>query len=256
LFESDYLILNVRPGLIIDKTWLRGYLDELNQVLVENRKKAVETDTIRPVVGGNNKTNMTKLEQQLAKKHQEAVNKKIEASLFDVFTSSPDPFWLNLFLVENCKDYAVNKYNTLACIIAKLFEKWLSRAASLKLASDYDLTEEIRTEAFLIATKYNLLLVDFLSGPYKLSTDNMFLLEFLKHKLKEKIDIKDRAILISKLQMHEHFDLEQVLLPLILQDKVNVLESYLANSRDTQVKCLIYLDEMCKKDACLSDYLQ
>jgi hypothetical protein len=239
---------------MIDKQWMRGYLEDLNMILVHRRRKTGDKE--KAAVAVDPKRNLTKMEQQLAKKHQETVNKQIEATLFKEFSSAQDPFWLNLILIENSKDYMVNKYNTLACIIAKLFEKWTSLPANCKFCAGYKLTEEIRTEAFLIATKRNLLVLDFVCGPYKLAdVDNSFLLDFLRYKLEAKLDFKDKALLISTLQFHEYFDLEQTLLPLLLQDKLNVLEKYLSNNKAAQVKFVGYLDKMCQKEVCLSDYL-
>ncbi len=37
--------------------------------------------------------------------------KSLETSLFKLFAASQDPFWLNLILIENTRDFRTNKYS-------------------------------------------------------------------------------------------------------------------------------------------------
>ena len=228
----------------IDKHWLRGLLDELYEFLLTNRKKK----PYKPKKGNNKETE----EQHMSKKDQEILFRRLETDLFELFDKSTHPFWLNLFFIENSKDYAVNKYYTLSCCIAKLFERWVN--ANKTRANTFKLSEEIRTEAFLVSCRHNLLLIDYICGLYQLDIDNQFLLDLAKARIST-LDFKDKAILIGTLRLHDSFDMEQITLPLLLQDKLNVLEKYLSNSTVTQTKFIEYLDKMCSKNVSLNDYL-
>lgn len=65
-------------------------------------------------------------EEREWRRRQNAILKEVEQSLMKQFEASRDPFMSNLIFIENSRDYAVVKYNTLACLIAKAFEKWLA----------------------------------------------------------------------------------------------------------------------------------
>jgi hypothetical protein len=42
---------------------------------------------------------------------QEDALKNIERLLFELFHQCQEPYWLNLILIENCKDLTVKKYS-------------------------------------------------------------------------------------------------------------------------------------------------
>lgn len=69
--------------------------------------------------------------------------------------------------------------------------------------------DEDKIEAFVVASKYNLLIVDYVVKPYELDKNNLVILPFLKERMK-KLDYKDRAVLICSLMLHDHFNCEDV----------------------------------------------
>ena len=117
---------------------MRDYLQNLYEMLLSARKKKEattkegENDNNKSLNVSNSisssktpsKTKQTAEDRQW-KRHQDAVLKEIEMSLIEQFDSSRDAFYLNLIFIENCRDYGVNKYNTLSCLVAKTFDKWL-----------------------------------------------------------------------------------------------------------------------------------
>lgn len=98
-------------------------------------------------------------------------------------------------------------------------------------------------------------MLDYICGPYKL-IGNEVVLPYLKHKLTLVDESKDKAVMIGSLMFHEHFDMEEILLPLLLENKINVIEKYLEKSPAMQVKFVQYLDEMNSPDALMSFYIQ
>jgi hypothetical protein len=145
-----------------------------------------------------------KNELNAAKKHRELCYKKIEAILIEAFKESKHPYWLTLILIENSKDYRSNKYNSLASFIAKSFEKWIK---IVRLTQSLD--DELRLFAFLVSTRHHLLMIESITNSYNLSTNNEFLVPYLKKKCST-LDHKDKAILISTLELHDHFNFEEV----------------------------------------------
>lgn len=141
---------------------------------------------------------------------------KLETKLIDQFSTSKHPYWFNLILIENCRDYSFNKYNSLASFTLKTFEKWIQSLNEKQLSVEY-LNDEIKKAAFIISCKYHLLLVDTIAKLYKLTESNEFILPYLKYRispdcnLRLKLDFKDKAILINACMFHEHFDCQEVI---------------------------------------------
>jgi hypothetical protein len=195
------------------------FLQELYDLLIltrpknlQNVDKPVEIDNKEKVATNkaSPKSNKNQQNQEhFLKKDKENIFKSIEEKLFAAFSNFCDPFWANLLLIENSKDYQYNKYYTLACLISKSFEKWVSLPANNQLISNYKSTNDLKISAFIIACKHHLLLVDSIAKAYSLTKDNDFLLPYLRVKTKW-LDYKDKAILISSIMMHDFFNFEEV----------------------------------------------
>ncbi len=148
------------------------------------------------------------------KQTKEAMMRKLEAKLISEFASSQHPFWFNLVLIENCNDYNLNKYNSLTCVVARVFEKFVQSLS--KETVDSYLNEEIKLAAFIVGSKYHLLLIDIFAKVYKLNEENQFILPYIKNRvlpdcsLSFKLDFKDKALLINACMMHDHFEFEEV----------------------------------------------
>ncbi len=128
--------------------------------------------------------------------------KRVEIRLNELFKAAVEPAWLTLFLIENSRDYHSNKMNTFASTIAKTFEKFASR---VKINLDADL----QFNAFKIATKHNILLLESITKAYGLLGSIDIFSEYV-HDVAERFNFKDKAIFISCLNLHDFFDLEDV----------------------------------------------
>lgn len=175
---------------------------------LESNAAADENDDDDNNTNNNNKK-LNAAEARLLKKDHEKIYKQIEGLLFNVLNESKDPFWLNLILIENSRDYPFQRYNSLACTIAKLFEKWCSLDSNQALVKNYKLDEDIKISSFVMSTRYHLLMIDSIFKTYQLTTNNEFLLPFMNLVL-VKLDEKDKAILISSCMLHDHFKFDEV----------------------------------------------
>lgn len=45
------------------------------------------------------------------KLYQTEAMQSLESTLFKLFSASKEPYWLNLILIENCRDLPVHKYS-------------------------------------------------------------------------------------------------------------------------------------------------
>ncbi len=181
-------------------------IGQIKKVKIEENNKSVSSSS-------SSKKSIA--DNRLYKKQQEITYKRIEQKLFNQFNASKDPYWLNLILIENSKDYHINKYNTLCSHICKSFEKWSLLSSNSnnenvsKIARDYKFSDHMKIWAFVIATRHNLFLIDSISKSYKLNRDNECLMPYLEKRLL-KVEYKDKAVMIAALELQDKFDLEQV----------------------------------------------
>jgi len=234
-------LIEIYKNYTIDKKWLKCYLEQFYTLLSRTRYKKVDENQILKIIDSTpstssqaysaenlavdnlfedllqikrqslveqqeNEINNGESETRLTRKNQEVIFKKLETELFELFESSPQAYWLNLILIENCRDYPANKYNSIACLIAKSFEKWTS---TKKNSQHKDISDEIKIHAFITTTRHNLLMIDSIVKSYELWQNNQILEPYLKRKVKL-LDSKDKAILISSVMMHDYFDFEEV----------------------------------------------
>ena len=199
---------------------MKHFLNELYDLLISTRSKKDSpskshklNQPAKPKTDEKHDVNEYGNHEHFFKKEKESVFKNIEEKLFAAYRNFGDPFWTNLFLIENSKDYSYNKYYTLACLISKSFEKWVTLPMNTHFVSNYILTNELKISAFIIACKHHLLMIDSIFKAYSLNKDNAFLLPYVKVKSKF-LDHKDKAVLISSSMMHDFFDFEEVKLVL------------------------------------------
>nr|KAG5686419.1 hypothetical protein BaRGS_029398 [Batillaria attramentaria] len=67
--------------------------------------------------------------------------------------------------------------------------------------------------------------------------------------------IKDAAQTAGRLGLQDHFTQEQILVPLLLQDKVNLIETYLAGNPGQQKQFLGLLDHLCSRETDLAQFM-
>ena len=203
--------MKISAALSIDKRDVKNLALELYNLLISSRsKKENNASQEEQTISGAAAAPVAVVEDSpLLKKEKELLFKQIEVKLFAAYRTEKDPFWFNLLLIENTRDYPYNKYNSLACLTAKYFENWLSMPSNRQLASTYKFTSDLKISAFIVASKHHLLMLDSLFKSYQVYKDNAFLLPFVSQRIKS-LDYKDKAILISSVMMHDHFDFEEV----------------------------------------------
>lgn len=147
--------------------------------------------------------------------------KLVESKLYDIFDRHEEPAWLNLLLIENSKDYHLNKINTHAVMIAKTFEKWCLKAATQAPNSNesnkiinksrINLDLDLQLSAFKVATRHHIILLESIVHAYDLDKINDYLFKNVLIEI-NKLDYKDKALCITYLMMHDYFDIKEVIL--------------------------------------------
>lgn len=165
--------------------------------------------------------------------------KSFESQIVSKFNEENNPYELVLTLIENSHDYTTKRLDTNSIKIAKIFENWTKSNKSRNL-----LTDDIKLTAFIVATRHHSFLIDSISRSFELRNCNESLKkEFIKEI--RKFELKDRAVVASNLLLHDEFDINEILFPLVEQDKINIIEVYLSNSTKHQEKFLKFIDALC-----------
>ncbi|XP_069121418.1 exonuclease mut-7 homolog isoform X1 [Argopecten irradians] len=158
-----------------------------------------------------------------------------------------NPYSLVAFLVEKSKDYHLPKTSTLAYYIMKEFDNWCSSKDNVPKYSQFLLTQELKLHVLHICTRYHMTMVGFAIKAFQLDhPENSFLVPVLRCFL-EKHKFKEAAVCGGKLGLQDHFSVEEIVLPLILQDKVNLIETYLMGNPGQQLLVAQMLDRLCDR---------
>ncbi|XP_072025307.1 exonuclease mut-7 homolog [Amphiura filiformis] len=182
------------------------------------------------------------------------INKDIAAlnhTLDQVFYTS-DPRSLHGFILqilEGSHDMHRKKPDSMALVVLKQFEHWCNTHPHIMTQQVIStaLTEDMKHEAFSISTNAHANIFDLLCRLYRLDkSGNEFLVPYVKSLL-DKNQYKEAAQYATKLQLQNYFTLEEICLPLLLQDKINLAENYVKGNETMQIGLVQSLDQYCYK---------
>lgn len=176
---------------------------------------------------------LSTLHNALAQKNVEQARKNMK----DFLATIDDPQTALLDLLESC-NISKGKGISLANVIANETEKWLLEHPECQL-SGFRL-RMVQARVFHLVTEGQLL--DYLISIYRLQeADRSFLLGPVTH-LHQMGKYKEAAILSTKLNLQPDLDLEQMCTPLLLMERFNLVEAYVAGNPELQTKLLQMLD--------------
>lgn len=158
-----------------------------------------------------------------------------------------NPYTLVAYIVEKSKDFYQPKTSTLAYYIMKEFDCWCSVNSNIPKYSHLLLTQELKLHVLYMCTQYHTTMIGFAINAFQLDhPGNSFLVPVLRCFL-EKHKYKEAAVCGGKLGLQDHFSVEEMVLPLILQDKVNLIEAYLVGNHEQQRLAVQMLDRLCDR---------
>ncbi|XP_072287435.1 exonuclease mut-7 homolog isoform X2 [Pyxicephalus adspersus] len=177
---------------------------------------------------------LSTLHHALAQKDVEQARKNVKNFLATV----DDPHTALLDLLEGC-NISKGKGNSLANLIANEAQQWLVEHP------EYQLSElrlrKAQARVFNLVTEGQL--VNVLIYIYRLEeADHPFLLGHVIH-LHQMGKYKEAAILCTKLKLQPHLEMEQICTPLLLMERFNLVEAYVAEYPELQTKLLQMLDQ-------------
>ncbi|KAL3871620.1 hypothetical protein ACJMK2_039607 [Sinanodonta woodiana] len=185
--------------------------------------------------------------------HKMPDNSKIGQYLTRAFSSSCNPFVLAAYLVLNARDCLKGKTTTLSFFIMKEFDKWY-RQNQRRIGDPHQyFTENLQMPIFMVCIHNHMSMFDMCVrcfDMYQPKNSTFYIKEIRTFMDKKKYN--EAAVCIAKMGLHNHFSMEEVVLPLLLQDKSNVLETYVYGNPEQQKILLQYLDHLCDRGTDLS----
>ncbi|XP_053380810.1 exonuclease mut-7 homolog isoform X2 [Mercenaria mercenaria] len=174
-------------------------------------------------------------------------NRDIAQYLSNVFSKSVNPFALVVFLIDKAKDTHTAKTTTLSFLIMKEFDKWCKMNRN-RLDIEKLISKDIQMQIYDICTRNHLTMFDMAVRCFHLCYQgNDHFLPKIRDFVSNK-KFKEAAQCTGKLGLQHHFDMSEIVLPLILQDKINLLETYVCGFPEHQETLVQYLDHLCDKE--------
>ncbi|XP_045510918.1 exonuclease mut-7 homolog [Colias croceus] len=160
-----------------------------------------------------------------------------------------NPFRIALVCIIKCQEFKDCKPKTLPFYIIESLQKWSQMNNRIP-------DESLKLPAFHITTLQR--------NQYFLNkVVKTFDIKTIKHKvLPQVIDMikndncKQATQFVSALELYDEIPIEDLLFPLILQDKINIIDEYLAESPSQVRPLLKFLDSLLDKKCNIKDYFQ
>ncbi|KAK1123956.1 hypothetical protein K0M31_006985 [Melipona bicolor] len=178
----------------------------------------------------------------------------VNNTLIEYFESAPDPYLSTIRLLVNTSDFKhIKKSSSLAFTVIEEFANWLKSKNSIyKHFLDLDL----KLATFrLVIQQNNIEFIKMVATTYEFIDHKEEFFNIIREIIKQK-KYKEAAQYAVILQLQDHFpNPETVLLPLILQNKLTVVEEFLGNCPILQKTLVLYLDNLIAPDNSMHAFL-
>lgn len=173
----------------------------------------------------------------------------IENHIETFFQSTSDAYRLALIFVIKCDDYKDCKPKSLPHLIIEMLQKW-SQSSGL-LPEDH-----LKLPAFHIAThQRNHHFLSLIVKTYHLMTAKDKILPLVKDMISND-NCKQASQIIISMQLFDDIPVEDLLFPLVLQDKSNLIDDYLSECPSQVKPLLLFLDTLLDKSVSIREFVQ
>lgn len=169
----------------------------------------------------------------------------VSKTLTDYFETAPNPYLSTLRILVNVTDFDhMTNSKSLAFAVMEEFSNWIEdRQEGYKEF----LVPDLKLAAFkLVRQKHmkQMLLIEKISAIYNFVEHKEIFLQTIKDMIQEK-EYKEAAQYAAMLQLQSHFmDPKILLLPLILQNKLQIVDKFLIGCPEIQKALATYLDNL------------
>jgi len=163
-------------------------------------------------------------------------------NIHDLLNRSGDPYLSATYVMRNTFDFDKSKPNSLSLYVIEQFESWLEEFKRLN-GTYPSLSKQTILEAInAVADQKNIKLITKVVNIYRGIESKEILICIVKnHYLKSSFATACR--LAIALQLFRHFEIQDFILPLIVQDKLPLAEEYLSYNVDMQKATISLLDK-------------
>ncbi|XP_076036984.1 exonuclease mut-7 homolog isoform X2 [Oratosquilla oratoria] len=172
----------------------------------------------------------------------------------ECFGNVENPYKLCLVCIKLCPDLNKGKGYNLATTLVGELKVFLSKNGKENYASS--LTQALQHDAFhLLIRQRNMSFTKTVINVFNLIDIKQSFLPLLQDMLKQH-RFKDVCPLATFLNLQSHFTMDELLCPLLLEDKISVIEDFLAGSPRHQKEFLTLLDNIVGKVVFVEDLIQ
>lgn len=167
------------------------------------------------------------------------------------FETSKNCFDFVIFVVKFADFDIQSGKKSLAYLTLVEFEAWLKskcegRSIDERKLLGYWPTDRQRDLALEVVVSLTFLLFEPIKRTFQLDVgENSFLAKHVRFLMHSKRRYKEGATVAYKLKLQKHFDVNEILLPLIIVDKIQLAESYVAECPASLQLFMKMLDDLC-----------
>ncbi|CAH0725857.1 unnamed protein product, partial [Brenthis ino] len=165
------------------------------------------------------------------------------------FQSTPDPYRVALVCLIKCDEFKDCKPKTLPFYISETLSKWSQSSGLLP-------EESLKLPAFQIAIRQrNQHFLNLIIKTYKVYTIKETILPTVKDMIKND-NCKQASQIVIAMELFDDIPVQDLLFPLILQDKPNMIDEYLSECPNQVRPLLSFLDKLLDKNFSIKEYAQ
>ncbi|XP_053608094.1 exonuclease mut-7 homolog [Plodia interpunctella] len=173
----------------------------------------------------------------------------VESRIETFFQSIPDPYRVALVFVIKCEDSKDCKPKSLPYCIIETLQKWALQTGALPENS-------LKLPAFHIAVQQrNQQFLNLMVKAYNIVSIKDVILPIVKDMICND-NCKQASQIVIAMELYDDVPVEDLLFPLILQDKANMIDEYLCECPSQVEPLLLYLDNLLNKKISIREYVQ
>ncbi|CAG5115917.1 unnamed protein product, partial [Candidula unifasciata] len=171
--------------------------------------------------------------------------------------NGPNPWEIAFYLVTHASDYEQAKTVTLSFTILVEFQRWVNSSDNyLRGRENEFLTADLQIQVFYATTGRHMAYFNAAVTAFRLDHpgNDFFVPVVQAFLLRSKLT--EAAHIVAKLGLQSHFSQNEILVPLLLTDKSNVIENYVMGNPEQQAIILSLLDHLCARNTDILSFAQ
>lgn len=173
----------------------------------------------------------------------------MEGSIEDLFRSRPDAFRIALVFVIKCEEYKDCKPKSLPYFIIEILMKYSQ-------ANNIYAEDSLKMPAFHIAVyQRNQHFLSLIVKAYQIVTIKEFIIPMVKDMIRNE-NSKQASQVVIAMELFDDIPAEDLLFPLVLLDKPNMIDDYLSEAPSQITAFLMFLDKLLDRNFKMLEFVQ